>query len=494
MTPERVGGLPLYLAWPLRVMAGIAWLIYLFFFSVYLASAEWVMIAAMAGLVLCICFVVYDLRLIAVIWFAGSPTVFVFANNILDALPFATVERVIFFGLTAIMICLLALRKRNPLPLDTIEKLIFAFLALAALGMARHLYMRPQYEWKSEVAFYLQGYFMPMLSYWLMRRLNWTDAWVVRYLFAVACISVILAFQGVSQIYLGMGLFVPTWVDVINEGRATGAFSNATEFGVACLISMLFCLLLQSYVKDKALWVLLLVLAVFAAFGLFLCKTRAPWLAAVICMMIVFVHDRHQRPMIATAVGLGICAIFVALPFIVESELFKYRLTDIRPIYARISLYASGVLILLDHPILGIGMGRNAFQAVKGDYLISFMGISYDEGQRTGPPHNEWLGIMTMTGLVGISLYIAIHVKILSRLKEIRRDATLTPFQRLMAAYVTAIFVSQIVISMFVDTGYLLYTTSATFGAVGIVSSRWQRTSDWMQDCCQFGPASKEKH
>jgi O-antigen ligase len=173
--------------------------------------------------------------------------------------------------------------------------------------------------------------------------------------------------------------------------------------------------------------------------------------------------------------GLGTFGILAALPFILESELFRGRLMELSPIYARISLYASGILILVDHPVFGIGLGRDAFETVKVDYLVSVMGISYDEGQRTGPPHNEWLGIMTMTGIFGLGTFIAIHVLVFKKLRDVRHDTTISSFQRLMAIYVMAIFVSQIVISMFVDTGYLIYTTSATFGAIGIVAAKWRK-------------------
>lgn len=475
MTPSRVTGLPNVMAWPLRAAALVSWLLYVSFFSIYLASGDYIMVGAMAGLLLCICVVMYDWRFIAVLWFAGAPTIFVFANNFLNALPFVTIERTIFFGLSLFTLGAFAMRKREGLNLDTLEKLILAFLGILLVAMLRHIFTREEVLVKAEIAFYLQGYFMPMLSYWLMRRLNWTEAWVMRYLWAVAAISILLGFQGVAQTYLGMGFFMPTWIEVINEGRATGVFSNATEFGIACLISMLYCLLLQNRVKDKALWTMLLILAGSAALGLFLCKTRAPWLAALICLMIVFYHDRRQRPLLLIVGGLGTLAVLLLLPFIVESETFQGRLLELSPIYSRIALYASGVLILLDHPIMGIGLGKTAFESVKSDYLVSFMGISYDAGQRTGPPHNEWLGIMTMTGIFGIGTFVAIHVAVFKKLKSIRHDLSLSPFQRLMSVYVMAIFISQIVISMFVDLGYFIYTTSATYSAVGIVAAHWAK-------------------
>ncbi len=473
MTPARVSNFWIWMSLPLKLAALGAWAFYLFLFSVNLASGEWVMVAAMAGLVGAICLVMFDLRFIAILWFAGSPTIFVFANNILDALPFMTVERVIFFGLSLILLIAMALRKRLGLDLDGVEKASLVFLGITLVSMLVNMGLRPDVQIKQDIAFYLQGYFMPLLSYWLMRRLDWTEAWVVRYLWFMVAGSVILAFQGVSQVYLGMGFFMPTWIEVINEGRATGSFSNATEYGIACLIPMLYALLLQARSNEKARWLFLLILSLFAALGLFLCKTRAPWLAAIICLIVIFVYDRRQRPLLAIVTILGVSAAIVILPFVIDSELFQRRILELDPIYARMAQFASGINMLVDHPLVGIGFGKTSFETDKVDYLTSFLGVSYQAGEGTGPPHNEWLGIMALTGAFGFVSFVTIHVLVWRRLSAIRRDEGLPPFQRLMSVYVLCIFISQIIISFFVDLGYLIYSTSATYGAVGIVASAW---------------------
>ncbi|MEO1139902.1 MAG: O-antigen ligase family protein [Pseudomonadota bacterium] len=474
MTPARVTGPWAFFSWPLKFLVFAAWILYLLFFSLNLASGEWVMVAAMAGLVGAIALVMFDLRFLAVLWFAGSPTIFVFANNVLDALPFATVERAIFFGLAIIVLISFALRKREGLERDGVEKAILTFLGITLVSMLFNMGIRPDVLIKQDIAFYLQGYFLPMLSYWLMRRLDWTEEWVVRYLWFMVAGSVILAAQGVSQVYFGMGFFMPTWIEVINQGRATGSFSNATEYGIACLIPMLYGLLLQARSNDKARWLFLLLLVGAAALGLILCKTRAPWLAAVISCGIIFYYDRRQRPLIAVAISLGITALLIILPFVIDSDLFQRRILDLDPIYARVAQFASGVKMLIDNPILGIGFGKASFETDKGAYLTTIFGISYQEGASTGPPHNEWLGMLTLTGIFGFICFVAIHVLAWRKLSEIRRNPDLPPFQRLMSVYVLCIFVSQIVISFFVDLGYLIYSTSATYGAIGIVASRWR--------------------
>lgn len=475
---------------PLKLAALGAWVIYLLLFSVNLASGEWVMVAAMAGLIGAICLVMFDLRFIAILWFAGSPTIFVFANNILDALPFATVERVIFFGLSLILLISLSLRKRVGLDLDGVEKAGLVFLGITLVSMLINMGLRSDVLIRQDIAFYLQGYFMPILSYWLMRRLAWTEEWVVRYLWFMVAGSVILAFQGVSQVYLGMGLFMPTWIEVINEGRATGSFSNATEYGIACLIPMLYALLLQARSNDKARWFFLLILAIAAALGLFLCKTRAPWLAAVICCLVIFAYDRRQRPLLAIVTILGVTAAIIILPFVIDSELFQRRILELDPIYARIAQFAAGVRMLVDNPLVGIGFGKASFETDKVDYLTSFLGVSYQAGEGTGPPHNEWLGIMALTGAFGFASFVAIHVLVWRKLSFIRRATNLPPFQRLMSVYVLCIFISQIIISFFVDLGYLIYSTSATYGAVGIVASNWRAGTqkDARAVGCREGP------
>ena len=478
MIQDRTSRLFKALSLPLRGGEFLFWVLLLLIFSLNLASGTWVMVAFIAGLLGAICLVMYDLRLVAILWFAGSPTFFVFANNILDALPFITVERAIFFGLSLLTILGFAFRKRKGVPLDSVEKLMLVFLGIVLASMLRNFMFGKIFTIKQDIAFYVQGYLMPIMSYWLMRRLNWTEKWVARFLWVIALTSVILGLQGVMQTFLGMDFFMPTWVEIINQGRATGVFSNATEYGIACLIALLFSLLLQTRSSDGVQWVFLLFLAGAAAVGLGLSQTRAPWLAAIICLAILFKNDPKQRPLLATGGILGVIALMVAIPFVIDSDLFQRRILDPQPIYARVALFASGFRMLIDYPVLGIGFGKDTFKLLKADYLTTFLGISYDAGQRTGPPHNEWLGIMTMTGIFGLASYVSFHVLLWRKLLAVRRDLSLPPFQRLVALYAFAIFISQIIISFFIDIGYLLFTTSATFGFIGLAVGPWGDTRE----------------
>ncbi|WP_139229776.1 O-antigen ligase family protein [Litoreibacter janthinus] len=460
---------------PLRLLEKLAWVFIVLFFTMNLASGEWVFVAAIGGSLAAICFAMLDLRIIAILWFAGSPTIFVFANNILDALPFLTVERALFFGLCGLMVITAALRRREKVNMDMVEKLVFVYLGIVLAALLRNFMLfegEPTY--KEDIAFYLQGYVLAWMSYWLMRRMQWTEKWVMRYLWAIALASVIIGFQGVGQNFLGIRWFNPTWIEVINEGRATGVFSNATEYGLAALVSLLFCMLLQGQSRDPMRWIFLFILLICAALGLALCKTRAPWLAALISFAILFRHDKTTRPLLATGAIIGGIAGMIALPFVIDSDLFQRRILDLHPIYARIALFGSGFSMLLDNPILGIGFGKNTFETEKVKYLVSVFGVSYDEGSRTGPPHNEWLGIMAMTGVFGFVTYIWLHVEIFRKLKRMREDPTISEFQRRFSVYALCLMVSQVAISFFIDIGYLIYSSSATLGAVGIACATWK--------------------
>lgn len=474
MTPERQSAPFQILAAPLKLLEKLAWVFIVLIFTINLASGEWVIVAAIGGSLAAISFAMLDLRVIAVLWFAGAPTFFVFANNILDALPFLTVERALFFGLAGLMVISAALRRREKVNMDMIEKLVFIFLAIVLAAMLRN-FMLTEIEptYKEDVAFYLQGYVLAWMSYWVMRRMNWTETWVRRYVWALALAGIIIGFQGISQTYLGIRWFNPTWIEVINEGRATGVFGNATEYGLAALVSLLFCLLLQGQSRDPMRWIFLFFLLLSATVGLVLCKTRAPWLAALISFAILFRHDKTTRPFLATAAILGSIAGMIVLPFVVDNDLFQRRILDVRPIYARIALFGSGFLMLLDYPILGIGFGKNTFETEKVNYLVSVFGVSYDEGARTGPPHNEWLGMMTMTGIFGFITYVWLHIEIFRKLRRVREDPTISAFQRRFSVYALCLMVNQVVISFFIDLGYLIYSSSATLAAVGIACATW---------------------
>lgn len=465
---------------PLRAVEPLFWFGVLLLTALFLGSGAWIPAAAIVGLLAAFCVVLIDLRLILVLLLIGSPTIFVFANNFLDAIPFVTVERGMLFGLTLLLVLGLAFRLRRPQHLDRVEALFLLFLLVAALSMVKRLLLIPQppKDVISDLAFYAQGYLMPFLAYWCARRLEWRRMWVDFMLYAFVAMSVWMAATAAAQTYLGIGFFMPTWIEVINEGRATGSFSNATEFGAVCALSALAGLVLLRDQRDGALYVTILACVGAALVALFLCKTRAPWLGALLAFGVMFLYEPRLRPLITVGAVMAFIGGVAALPFIIQSDLFQNRVLEIEPIFNRLTLLITGGSILIDNIFLGLGFSKNAFASAKGDYLASFGSVSWIYADNVGPPHNEWLHIFTLTGLAGGLLYLATLLTVAQRLRRLAGSQTLFEPRRAIARLAFAAVVVHLTISVFVDLGFFIFWPIAVFAIAGVAARPWAEEVD----------------
>lgn len=393
----------------LYILIRLGWFLMLAFFSISLVSEDWVGAIFPIALLLGITGLITDRRIIAGVWMIGAPTLFVLANNFLDVLPFVTAERLLF-GLLLFMILIDAVLKRGDRPhLDAVELFGFLFLAIALLSMLTTLQGKTMATVRIDLAFFIQGYFMPVFTYFIARRLGWTPRYFTWLLYGLVAAGVFQAFTGALQYFLGIRWFVPTWTEVINEGRATGTMPNSTEFASVLMVTLLIALYLYCECREKAVKAILLLsaLAIFA--GILISKTRAPWVTTVIAIVVIFFGDPRTRGLIATSAVLGIVALIVAIPWIISSGLFYERIGEMSPIYNRLALYATAGNMIVQNPFFGIGFGRASFQNLKMQYITSFGSISAQWAAEVGVPHNEFLHIAALTGLLGILAYLLFY-------------------------------------------------------------------------------------
>jgi hypothetical protein len=72
------------------------------------------------------------------LWLMGSPTIFNVANQVLKALPFITMERVMFVVLTGMLAIKAIFDKTARYPLVDLEILILVFLFYMLASLGKH--------------------------------------------------------------------------------------------------------------------------------------------------------------------------------------------------------------------------------------------------------------------------------------------------------------------------------------------------------------------
>ena len=459
----------------LLVMA--PWFVLCILFSWFLVTGNWIAGAAILVAVFGIICLQQGIMFLALVWLLGIPTLFVFPNNILNVLPFVTVDRLLFCALMGMLLWEVIKKKHHRLNFDEIEKVILAFLGFSMLSLVLNAPGKPlSIIISKDFAFLVQGYMMPMLTYFLASRLRWNDEQIHKLLWFLCFVGIFLAAIAVLQYFLGITWFVPQYMDVIhNLDRATGTFSNASEFGLVISACLLMTLLLYRQVTKTSQRLFLVLAMVFILIGLFLCKTRAPWVGCIAGLFLIFCFDKRVRPLMMVGIVGGLIGMAVMLPILIGSADIYQRITEISPIYNRLALWATGFNMMIDNPILGVGFGGNSFRDAMPGYITGFGDVSGQWATEVGYPHNEFVHIAVMGGVLGLGLYLLLYTKVALFLRGIYRSSESDPLNHAFSIYIGAILVSFLFNCLFVDVGKFNYISILMFFLLGILGSAGRR-------------------
>lgn len=132
----------------------------------------------------------------------------------------------------------------------------------------------------------------------------------------------------------------------------------------------------------------------FALFTLFMADSRTGWLAIWVAGSFwIFKRDRM----------LGL------ILFMIPVNLAVFGVVDVGDsIRARAELWFNTVFMWVDHPIFGVGLGGfNYYYPAYDSFHLPYLGDYYHPiTQYAGTAHNEYLQILTETGLIGFGLFI----------------------------------------------------------------------------------------
>ncbi|MBF9197530.1 O-antigen ligase family protein [Microvirga terrestris] len=457
-----------------RLLSRLAETTFWGFFALALAlaigSADWVITVAILGLIAVGCLLLIETKILAMIWLLGQPVLFVFPNNLAAGVPFFTVERGLFLLLLGLMV--LHALTRSPLsrPLNRLEWVVLSFIGVLLASFLTTLPSKEMKIVRSDVALIFQCYLMPWLSILIARRIDWTELDVLRLLRLMTLTGVLLVAIGVLQYFLRIQWFTPKYFEVIHEGRTTGTFGNAAEYG-SVLGGMAILTLAQFSIAQNSTLRLFL-LGCFGAMlgGSLLALTRSPLVGVAVGLIVIFLGDRRIRPFFGLMAILGISLGAILVPLIMDTDALMARMEEMEPIYNRIALFATAGNMIIAYPIIGVGFGRYAFSDYKTDYLSGMGEIGAEWAASIGIPHLEFLHIAVLTGIVGILFYVLAIRACICTLWKIYRSPAASMFARTLAIYVLAVLVSLLVNGLFVDFMAYNYFAAMTYFMVGVAS------------------------
>lgn len=460
--------------------SGLVWYLFVGFISclvllgsVYLFAAdEYLLFVLLMAVVIACVALLFDQRTLVIIALLGSPTFFVFINDALTPIPFVTAERLIFVLLFAPLIIGTIYRRRPPVRLLMVERLILILVAIMLVSLIVGLQSRPESQQGPDISFFFQGYLMPLVGFILVRRQSWSEGRIRRLFHWIAVTGAISGIVAIIHFATGTNILEASWIELNtqHEGRATGPFANSTEFGGVCLMGMIAGMWLIRDARGQSIfWLVFAILL--SIIGVLLSQTRAVWVAVILATFLLAYFDPRIRKLVFGPAILAMVATALVVPFIAGNSQFQERITEVSPIYNRLTSIGTAGNVIADHPITGVGFGKKTFEIAKPGRYADFGGVSGSYAVNLGPPHNEWLHMIAMLGIPAGLMYIVIWAIMGRNLYQYAKREARGVGQTAFGIPIFVSFVIMVIYTFLLDTGFLSYLPLATWILAAIAMS-----------------------
>jgi len=403
---------------------------------------------------------------------AGTPTFFVPLDDWLG-LPLVRPPRVLF-AVLALLFAARALFAADTLKKPgSVEKAMASYFAIVIVSWLTTLDLKSAALIKREGAMLLDHVLVPFCVYFFARQVRWTSLRIVTVVFLlVFVVGLYLGLTAILQELFGWS-FAPQRVVVTHTARATGTFSNSIEFGVVLTIVVLLTLFAALRSSAAATRAALLATAAVILVGVIFCKARALWLTTPLALFIVC----RPRPALVRFVGAALflaAAIAVPLnrvavprfsPF--EDASFSARATDLPSLRARLAANLVAIDMAVHKPLLGFGFGIETFAQNKAAYHPEWL-IPRPWAAFPTVPHNTYLHVLLMTGLIGLAAYVWLGYGLWARIESSLEQRALADTAEL-APFVRAAFVLVLLNALAVDLIFFSYVVLLLLFLIGML-------------------------
>lgn len=254
--------------------------------------------------------------------------------------------------------------------------------------------------------------YFPFTTYFIARNIQYSREGVKIILKTLLLIGIYLAFTAVFERYKLNDLVWPKYIldPSVGDhfGRSRGPFVNSGVMGRYLTVTFISTTMILLYVKGAKKMLLISAMMLMIA-GLYFASTRSPMLAfaAILVFMCFFSTGKIKKTLLCIGIILLMMA-FLGLGNKIsffEDNLFTKRQSTIEYRYAN---YNVDIEMIKENFLFGIGYGKFESEWRKYYSEGQYESFNLDHGN-----HNTFLGLFAETGIIGISLYIAIFFLIL---------------------------------------------------------------------------------
>ncbi len=258
------------------------------------------------------------------------------------------------------------------------------------------------------------GYATPALVYFVARHARLGPGSLRRAYAALALFGVYLGLIGICEVTQNWALVFPRYISDpkigLHFGRARGPMIHSVSYGVYLCVALGAAWLLAWRGGLARRWQLVVLLTMPAQLaGIYLSYTRSVWIGAglaVLTVLTLTLRGRWRWLFLASALAGSLLLVATQMNNLME---FKREFTaaetrdsaQVREVFVYISW-----LMFQDRPLLGVGFGQ--FRTEKLPYLVDRQTDLRLQAVREWVHHNNYLGILTETGLLGLGWFLAL--------------------------------------------------------------------------------------
>jgi putative inorganic carbon (hco3(-)) transporter len=266
--------------------------------------------------------------------------------------------------------------------------------------------------------------------------------------------NVFLGFAQVGDTGVATGEITATGEETL-QARASGPIGEKNRYAQILAVLIPLGLSLAAGERARVLRATAIALSALVAIGMALTFSRGAAVGVAITVLIALLLGYVRRP--AAIAGIALAAVvFVAVP------VYGQRLATLESatgpegdtsVAQRLNDIHAGVLMVSDHPVLGVGPG--VFPLLYRDYAGRAEGLA---GTRDFEAHNLFVDVAAETGLLGLGLWgVAVGVTMFLLARARRR---LKPQRPALAWLATGCFLAM---TAYLATGLFLHLSYARY-------------------------------
>ncbi len=383
------------------------------FLSYAAATAQWIPFLGLLGLAGGLTLVLRWPKPSFLLWLILGPTLFTWVGAVVGTgIPALTPDRMLLVLLYAITAARWILQPATRLPVGRIEGACMTFGGMALVsaivgGGSRINHTNPGGLWNDFVLL-AQAYLIPFAVFYLAKNLLREDRYLNLLLHTITWTGLLVGAMGLFEFFTGIHL-VRRFQVIQTTTRAVGTLGGPVEFGMMINSSLITAILLLVRARDLLMRIFIAGALAVMVTSVVLSQSRSVWVGFVVSLAVISVFEpRFRRPLAAGGI-MAVVGLAMAWPLLAETEFLRYRVLQRSSIYNRVALSCTALNMIVHRPILGGGFGRYTFTNQKWPYLTSAFGVEQQFAEDPGVPHNEYLHLLVMLGLVGFIPYFLIY-------------------------------------------------------------------------------------